>query len=251
MTRKSGKFCPYLTQLWPVARSRATTQQPSVPLMFTPYKKGHSELTPLSLMYCQCVGQFKRIHRFIDKLALAKSVLDSKLSSKFDLQLPGESLEFFIFVLTDDDADVAVSNVCFTFFNFRVYVAAALVDDVDHLIAVQEPLWAERFGDFPAPSLLLCDFAPLSAKLFLDSSIEGIYSLKAGSDGRQNLPILNLPCCAQSIFVLVPEERSVTAMVSHTWSAPGSSGRPLKWEASSTSSARSTTVCRRGTVSSA
>jgi hypothetical protein len=142
---------------------------------------GHAELAPLRLVDREAVGELKRVLAFIPELAGVEAVLVAKLAGELDLELPGKPLELLRLVLAHNDADVAIGEVGLPV-GLWPDVTAALVQNVDHLVTVEDRLGAYWPGHFAPPTFRPGEISHLMAEAFLDHPIQGVDADEAGPD---------------------------------------------------------------------
>src|SRR5438094_844914 len=121
-------------------------------------------------MHGQRIGEFERVHGVVAEFAGPESILVAELPGELDLQFPRQSLELLGLVLPDDDPQVAVSDIGLLV-AFRVYVAAPLVNRIDHLVAVQDALRAKRPRYGTVPAFHLGKLPPAGSESLLDCPI--------------------------------------------------------------------------------
>src|ERR1044071_21860 len=74
-------------------------------------KKSDFELAPLGFVDCKGVRQLKGISCLLTKFPFTEAVLAPELTGKLHFKFPWQPLEFFRFVLPDDDPKIAIGNV--------------------------------------------------------------------------------------------------------------------------------------------
>ena len=119
-------------------RERRVEQLPGKqPAWVRQHDEGRAEFAALRLVDRQTIGEFKYRSPIVPKLRLPETVLAPTLTCEFHfdvLRQPAIRLASFL-VVSDDDPDVAVSNVCLPF--PRKYASIpSLISDVDDLVAV-------------------------------------------------------------------------------------------------------------------
>ena len=103
-------------------------------------------------MHSERVGQLKGVHGFVAEFPVAEAIFVAELAGELDLDLPRESFEFFCFILSNNNTEIAIGNVGVAFWS-RPYVTTLLIDNVDNFVAVKRWI-ADR------TALVRCDSSP-------------------------------------------------------------------------------------------
>src|SRR6185312_1742603 len=149
----------------------------------------------------QGISELQRRFAFIAEIAPSKAKLEAKLRREFDLDLPGEPLWLPTapFELAHNDSDLAVGEI--TLLHFRIDVVPPRIGDIDHFVAVQDPLGAQRLASLSLPKFFGLGPSPcLVSEGLLKPSIQTIYAGLASAHRREDLPCFSVGASTTTAF---------------------------------------------------